>query len=174
MSNKKITGIIAIIIVSIISLIGTSVSFLMSTVKGDKTVSIQTGVLKIDYDEGNEIDLEEAFPMSDMRGQRTTPYTFTVRNTGDLKAYYTISFEEDENNTLDNNEVKYRLQGDNGYDSGVQIVGEQGSGTFPITEERSLKVGEEVNYTLHIWLREEAENHYEGLIYKNKLANINQ
>ena len=74
----------------------------------------------MDFTEGNAITMDNAMPMTDENGMNTTPYTFTITNSGDVDAYYTVSNEEELANTLDTNYLKMRLTGSDGYDSGIK------------------------------------------------------
>ena len=120
MTRKKYIIIsVVIILISIIVLIGSSYAILTMTIEGDKKISVTAGILKVDFTDGNYINLDNAAPVTDKQGLKTSPYTFTVTNTGNINAYYHVSLEEDSNNTLDNSYLKMRLTNDKGYDSGV-------------------------------------------------------
>ena len=116
MERKKYIIISIIVIsISIIALIGTSYALLTMNIEGEKEISLTAGILKVDFSEGNNINLENAAPMSDTQGLKTTPYTFTITNTGNIDAYYHILLEEDSNNTLSNRYIKMKMTGSNGY-----------------------------------------------------------
>ena len=92
MRNKRIVILIILILISIITLIGSSYALLTKSFKGDK-LSMQVGTLKVDFTEGNAINMANAAPMTDSDGLKSTPYTFTITNGGDINAYYTVSNE---------------------------------------------------------------------------------
>ena len=171
MERKKYIIISVIVIsISIIALIGTSYALLTMSIEGEKEISLTAGILKVDFSEGNNINLENAAPMSDNEGLKTTPYTFTITNTGNIDAYYHISLEEDSNNTLSNRYVKMKMTGSNGYDSGIIKVNNYGEGTFEIRGEDVLEPEDSVTYTLYMWLDEEADNSAQGKIYQSKIV----
>ena len=156
------------VLISIATLAGTTYAVFTKTVTGDEKLTIQTGTLEITFGEGNEINLSNTAPMSDERGQKTTPYTFSVKNTGTITAYYTVYIEEDSGNTLDNQYVKYRLISDDGFDTGiVNLAGS--SGDYVIRTEEALAVDKTVNYTLYMWLDEATPNEMQGTIYKSRV-----
>ena len=127
MTKKKYIVIsVVIILISVIALLGASYALLTMTVEGDKKISLTAGILKVDFSEGDNISIENSAPMSDKEGLQTTPYTFTVTNTGNINAYYHVSLEEDSNNTLSNSYLKMKITGNNGYDSGVIRVSDYG------------------------------------------------
>ena len=115
--RKYIILSVIVILISIIALIGTSYAILTMTIEGDKSISLTAGILKVEFSEGDNINLENASPISDNQGLKQTPYTFTITNKGNMNAYYHVLIEEDSNNTLSNSYLKMRLVSNNGYDS---------------------------------------------------------
>ena len=85
--KKYIIISVSIVLVSIIALIGTTYALLTMTIEGDKEITLTAGILKVDFTEGDNINLDNTAPMTDAKGQKTTPYTFTVTNTGNINAY---------------------------------------------------------------------------------------
>ena len=168
--KKYVILVVVTILVSIIALIGATYALLTMTIQGDKKVSLTAGILKVDFSEGNNINLTNAAPVSDAQGQKTTPYTFTITNTGNINAYYHVSLEEDVNNTLSNSYLKMRLTNNQGYDSGVVKVNSYGTGTFNIKSEETLEPSDTVTYTLWMWLDETADNSAQGKEYKSKIV----
>ena len=171
MTKKKYVIIsVVIILISIIALVGTSYALLTMTIEGDKEISLTAGILKVDFTDGNYINLCNTAPMTDKQGQKQTPYTFTITNTGNINAYYHISLEEESNNTLDNSYLKMKLTGSNGYDSGVIRVSNYGKGTFEIRGEEVIEPEDTVTYRLWMWLDNEADNSAQGKIYQSKIV----
>ena len=171
MSKKKYIIIsVVVILISVLALVGASYALLTMTIEGDKEMTLRAGILKVDFSEGDNINLINASPMSDKEGLKTTPYTFTVTNTGNINAYYHVSLEEDSNNTLSNSYLKMKLTGSNGYDSGIIKVNNYGVGTFEIRGEDILEPSDKVTYTLYMWLDEKAGNEVQGTIYQSKIV----
>ena len=170
MKKKYIIAAVLIVLVSVIALIGTTYAFLTMTIEGDKTITLRAGVFKVDFTEGDSINLNNAAPVSDSKGQSQTPYTFTITNEGNLTAYYHVLMEEDSANTLANSYLKMRITGSNGYDSGVVKVSSYGTGTFEIISENELAVDGTVTYNLWMWLDENADNSAQGKNYKSKIV----
>ena len=168
--KKYIALVIVTVVISIIALVGASYALLTMTIQGDKKITLTAGILKVDFDEGDNINLNEIAPMTDNQGLKTTPYTFTITNTGNINAYYHVSLEEDVNNTLDNSYLKMRLTSNNGYDSGVVKVSSYGTGTFDITSEATLEPSDKVTYQLWMWLDYNADNSAQGKEYKSKIV----
>ena len=171
MTRKKYIIIsIVIILISIIVLIGSSYAILTMTIEGDKKISVTAGILKVDFTDGNYINLDNAAPVTDKQGLKTSPYTFTVTNTGNINAYYHVSLEEDSNNTLDNSYLKMRLTNDKGYDSGVIKVNNYGKGIFEIRGEEEIEPEDTVTYELRLWLDEDADNNAQCKLYQSKIV----
>ena len=108
-------------------------------------------------------------PMTDENGMNTTPYTFTITNSGTIDSYYTISNEEDINNTLDTTYLKYKLVSNDGYDSGIKRLKDIGTGTYRIVDERALLKSKSVTYKLYLWIASDADNNIQNKIYKSKI-----
>ena len=168
--KKYVILVVVTILVSIIALIGATYALLTMTIQGDKKVSLTAGILKVDFEDGNYINLENAAPMTDAQGQKLTPYTFTITNTGNINAYYHVSLEEEATNTLTNSYLKMRLTNDAGYDSGVVQVSSYGTGTFDIKSEETLEPEDKVTYQLWMWLDNNADNSAQGKEYKSKIV----
>ena len=168
--KKYIVLAIVTIVISVIALIGASYALLTMTIEGDKKITLTAGILKVDFEDGNYINLENAAPMTDAQGQKLTPYTFTITNTGNINAYYHVSLEEEATNTLTNSYLKMRLTNDAGYDSGVVQVSSYGTGTFDIKSEETLEPSDTVTYTLWMWLDNDADNSAQGKEYKSKIV----
>ncbi len=56
-------------LISIIALAGTTFAVFTASLTGTKKVSIQTGTLDIVFNEGNRINLTNAAPVTDAKGQ---------------------------------------------------------------------------------------------------------
>ena len=168
MKNKKIIILIILILISILTLIGSSYALLTKTFTSKK-LSVEVGTLKVDFTEGNAITMDNAMPMTDENGMNTTPYTFTITNSGTIDSYYTISNEEDTNNTLDTTYLKYKLVSNDGYDSGIKRLKDIGTGTYRIVDERSLVKNKSTTYKLYLWIASDAGNDIQNKIYKSKI-----
>ena len=131
---------------------------------------MQVGTLKVDFTEGNAINMNNTIPMSDTDGLATTPYTFTITNSGTIDAYYTVSNEEELANTLDTTYLKMKITSDDGYDSGIVTLKSLGSETYRIIDEKILKTNKSITYKLYLWISGDAGNDIQDKTYKSKIV----
>ncbi len=166
--KNKIIAIVILILITLIALTASSYALLTKSYKS-KALSVSVGTLKVDFKEGNVININNTKPMSDSDGMNTTPYTFTITNSGTIKSYYTISTEENTTNTLNTNYLNMRITGSDGYDSGVKKVSELGTGTFKIVDEKQLETSKSVTYKLYLWITNNAGNDIQNKTYQSKI-----
>ena len=167
--KKQIIVTALLIAVCLVTLIGSSYALFTKTLSSTKKISVQAGTLRVDFAEGDRINLSNVAPMSDSDGMNTTPYTFTITNSGSVAAYYTIRNEEDSSNTLNNKYIKYRLVSDS-YDSGIKTLDTMGSGYYILSSENTLAVGKSITYKLYLWLSSEADNDAQNKTYQSKIV----
>ena len=167
--KNKIILVIILILISLIALVGSSYALLTKSFKSKK-LSMEVGTLKIDFAEGNAINMSNAAPMTDSDGMKTTPYTFTITNGGDINAYYTVSNEEELANTLDTSYLRMKLTGSDGYDSGIKTVKELGTETYKLIDDTLLETGKSVTYELRMWISQDAGNDIQDKVYKSKIV----
>ncbi len=153
--RKKVYFILGLL--GVISLIGISYALWTVTLSQQSENKIATSCLNIEIlKESEEIVLENAFPITDEEGMKTTPYTFTIRNTCDTFIDYEVSLGMSNATTLnskyvavvlDYNEIKtldtYESTTIDGYKEGR------------ILQKGSLSGGDEVTYNLRLWLDED-------------------
>ena len=167
--KNKIILVIILIFISLIALVGSSYALLTKSFKSKK-LSMEVGTLKIDFAEGNAINMANAAPMTDNDGLKSTPYTFTITNGGDINAYYTVSNEEELANTLDTSYLRMKLTGSDGYDSGIKTVKELGTETYKLIDDTLLETGKSVTYELRMWISQDAGNDIQDKVYKSKIV----
>lgn len=105
--------------------------------------------------QNNNINLENAYPISNEKGKTLTPFTFIVKNTCDMFLSYTVSLESLKGSTLSskfinvmvNNEAVERLSN---YDSTDTI--NSGSVESRILAKGSLSKDDSDDYSLRLWI----------------------
>ena len=102
----------------------------------------------------NNISLDNAYPISNDKGKSLTPYTFTVTNTCDITAQYSVNLEVLNSSTLSSKFIDVMLEGNinllNSYDATDKV------NTSSI-ESRKLTTGilrfkESKNFSLRLWI----------------------
>ena len=103
----------------------------------------------------NSISLENAYPISNEKGKKLTPFSFTITNTCDIFASYTVNLESLKDTTLSskfinamiNNEEIKRLS-----DYETTDTVNTGSIESHTLAKGSLGSGDSEGYTLRIWI----------------------
>ena len=166
---KKEYAKIVLLAVFLLSIVGgVSYALFTNTLFGKENVEVTAGTLKIDFKDGNVINLNNASPISDTAGLKTTPYTFVVNNTGSLDAKYNVILEEKDNGveTLDRKYIKYSLKEGNGEWSHPALL----SNGLTLTANKLLSSGNEETFQLKIWLDESTPNEVQGRKYDAKIV----
>ena len=166
MKDKKnkviVTGLLILLVV--VTLIGSSYALWSVSVKSDKTQTLHSGTLELTLGEtaSSGITLNNAYPMTYEQGMATTAYTFTLKNTGNLDARYEIKvLDGDVSGTrLADKYVRYSLTKN----------GSETTGLLKRPLETSiLKAGATNTYTLHIWIDYDATTDIQGQEFNVKL-----
>ena len=105
--------------------------------------------------EKDSINLSTTYPITDNEGKKLTPYQFTITNTCDLFASYTINLEMLEGTTLNSKYIKTLINSE-----AITNLGSLETTTPTIsgaTESRvlfkgSLGAGDSVDYTFRLWM----------------------
>jgi len=92
MKEKKILYLISGITVCIF-VIGVSFAFWYLNLEQTKPNVVTSGCFSMEFTEGNAINLNDAYPISDEEGMKLTPYTFTIQNTCTTDSSYQINLE---------------------------------------------------------------------------------
>lgn len=150
------------------TIVGASYAVFTSINKGSE-MTVTAGNLETTFTEGQVINLTNAYPMEDAEGQTTTPYTFTVKNTGTLNAMYRVSLEEDVANTLPKNKIKYSLQKNGGAWSTPALLSTIITPTI-FEENQILNRDATVTYGLRLWVDNIAGNEVQGKLFKAKIV----
>ncbi len=105
--------------------------------------------------QNNNINLENAYPISNEKGKALTPFTFTIKNTCDMFLSYTVSLESLKGSTLAsrfinvmvNNEAVERLSN---YETADTV--NNGSVESRILAKGSLSKDDSEDYSLRLWI----------------------
>ena len=163
----KVSGLIGLFLI----VFGLSYALFTVTLNGTKKVKIKTGKLELQLLDSNnnpiyitdqnnttsyEINLDNQVPVSDEVGLDSTAFEFKLKNSGSVKASYTIYLDdvalESGEERIDDEYIRYSLT-KNGSEENPQALSsrELDKGTIEATNTTN-------EYTLKIWIAEDADN----------------
>ena len=155
MTKKNIIFLSVSLILIILLGIGVSYSMWNVSVSQDTNNTAYTECFDLSItNKENNINLDNAYPISNDKGKSLTPYTFTVTNTCDITTQYNINLEVLNNSTLASKFIDVMFEGNinllSSYDSTDKV------NTSSI-ESRKLTTGilkskESKDYSLRLWI----------------------
>lgn len=150
---------------------------------GESIVSV--GCFEFSYEEvaGSNINLTNAYPMSDAKGLALTPYQFTIKNTCTVNAAYDVTLNTLTSNTMQDDWIKFaigktlpttgvRLDTLSTKNQNVEEIKAEvpDLATSYVLESGELAPEEVVSYQLYLWMDEGAPNAAMGTTFE---ASIN-
>ena len=175
---KKNRLILAIITISLVGLIGVGMSYAywQFTAIQDKTNVGASKCFSIELaNQANEINLTNAYPITDAEGRKLTPYTFTLKNTCSMSAKYNLNMEMLSGTTLNSGYVAVLVNNKDirllsSYDAATTVI--DGS-----TESRTLDTGtlagnSSKDYSISLWIDEDVtlEDDILNKVFKSKVV----
>ena len=155
MTKKNIIFLSISLVLIILLGIGVSYSMWNVSVSQDTNNTAYTECFDLSItNKENNINLDNAYPISNDKGKGLTPYTFTVTNTCDITAQYNINLEVLNNSTLSSKFIDVMFEGNinllSSYDSTDKV------NTSSI-ESRKLTTGilksqKSKDYSLRLWI----------------------
>ena len=182
MNNKyKISLILLAVLLCSTLLFGYSYSLWSSTHTSATSNTLNVGCFSIDFTEsGSNINLTNAYPISDTKGLTKTPYTFTIKNTCTIAANASIAINPLKTSTLDSSYVKASYKEANDTSNTTKILNQFTQGTIASDDTTSassyilttayLKPNATKTYSVWMWLDENAGNDTQDKILS---ANVN-
>ena len=171
--NKKkiIIGIIVLAISLIgISLINSTYSLFYHEDTASNTDAYSTGLLSIiASSKGENISLSNALPMSDSEGEATTPYTFTIKNIGNLDYEFNVKLLStgDSSTTIDSRYIKVKV--DDGSPATLSSLT-----SSIIKSDVTLAAGESIDISIRVWLSSDTPNTQIGKVFNSKIVTDGQ
>ena len=171
--NKKkiIIGIIVLAISLIgISLINSTYSLFYHEDTASNTDAYSTGLLSIiASSKGENISLSNALPMSDSEGEATTPYTFTIKNIGNLDYEFNVKLLStgDSSTTIDSRYIKVKVD-----DGSLATLSSLTSSI--IKSDVTLAAGESIDISIRVWLSSDTPNTQIGKVFNSKIVTDGQ
>ena len=151
----------------VLSLTGVSMSLWNITYTQGDNNTIIAGCFSLVFEDENSITLSNTYPMSDVKGKKTSPYTFTLKNTCSLTAEYYITLDiVDSTTTMDLSKVMVSLEGSKKLNPTIiSTLRENADISDPtdirnsyIVRKDSLNPAEIKSYDLRLWVDEVAGN----------------
>ena len=173
--NRLILAIITITLVGLIG-IGMSYAYWRSTVIQDKTNVGASKCFSIELaNQANEINLTNAYPITDAEGRKLTPYTFTLKNTCSMAAKYNLNMEMLSGTTLNSGYVAVLVNNND-----IRLLSSYNAATTVIegsTESRTLDIGllegnSSKDYSISLWIDEDVtlEDDILNKVFKSKIV----
>ena len=163
---------LVILIVLIILIIALSYAAFRFTGLGQRENVVTLGTLELTLNEGNTINLEDTYPLTDSEGLALDGYSFTLENTGTAAVDYVIYLDNVEISSpdvkLDDKYLKYSFDKNSstGTAEYLESLGVDGS---RILDQGTLNRGEENSYVLRVWPTIEVDGDFGGQVWKGKL-----
>ena len=168
--RSKIMLIIILVALIIIIIALSYAAFSFSRIGSENVITL--GTLELTLTEGNTINLEDTYPLTDSEGLALSGYDFTLENTGTAAVDYVIYLDnvaiDSPDVKLDDMYLKYSFDKNNtiGTAEYLETLGEDGS---RILDQGTLNSGEENSYVLRIWPTIEVDGDFGGQVWKGKL-----
>ena len=171
-NNKKSKIMLIIILVALIIIIIalSYAAFSFSRIGSENVITL--GTLELTLNEGNTINLEDTYPLTDSEGLALSGYDFTLENTGTAAVDYVIYLDnvaiESPDVKLDDMYLKYSFDKNDtvGTAEFLESLGEDGS---RILDQGTLNSSEENSYVLRVWPTIEVDGDFGGQVWKGKL-----
>ena len=162
MAKKKNNVLLIGLILILVLAIGLSYGYyLLSKVQENNNV-VGSKCFKLELaSEENNINLNNMYPISDEEGKSLTPYTFTLKNTCDMTASYTLSMEMLEGTTLNSKYVDVMVNNGeikllNSYDEANTVL--TGSTESRILDKGLLASNTTKDYSIRFWMDKNVED----------------
>ena len=168
--NKIAT--LVILLVLLIVIIALSYAAFRFFGEGQKPNVITLGKLELTLKEGNTINLDEVYPLSDSDGLALDGYSFTLENTGTADVDYVIYLDNVEVTSpdvkLDDMYLKYSLD-KNGIQGNADYLNNLGEDGSRILDRGTLGSDDKNSYILRVWPTTEIDGDFGGQVWKGKL-----
>ena len=168
--RNKIFLIILLVVLIIVIIALSYAAFNYSRVGSENVITL--GTLELTLNEGNTINLEDTYPLTDSEGLALSGYDFTLENTGTADVNYVIYLDNVEITSpdvkLDDKYLKYSL--DKGSVKGnADYLNNLGADGSRILDQGTITSGEENSYVLRVWPTAEIDGDFGGQVWKGKL-----
>ena len=163
-----------------LSIIGVSYAYWKFTYIEEKTNNATSGCFNIELtDQKDEINLTNAYPITDEQGLKLKPFSFTLKNTCSIFAHYYVNLEMLEGTTLNSKWVATKVNSD-----AITTLDKYKTTTTKMvgsTESRTIAEGylgsdDSVDYTVSFWMDEDATINDDVMnkVFKSKVVVVSE
>lgn len=195
--NRFTLYFIGILLILLLIIVGITFSYAFwnSTVTQKEQNTVESGCLSFSFNDKDvnnnvtNINLSNAYPISDDKGLSLVPYTFTITNTCNLTSAYNLYFHNLASSSIDSSYIKIALKNngvlidsypikvnnlniatlDTSFTSSI-------SGTIGTSKEDyilysfDLDPEETINFSLSLWIDEVAPNDIMGEVFESAIS----
>lgn len=164
MNKKKIMIIVSSIILVLAALFTTTYSLFYKEDVAANPSNYSTGLLQIEATSlSDTISLDSALPMTDEEGIETTPYVFSIKNTGNVDYKFDVKLLSTSSNTINSQYIKLKI------DNGKPVVLSSLTNSI-IKSNVVVKAKESINITLRVWLSKDTPNTEIGKTFNSQIV----
>ena len=176
MQKKSKISIFIIGLVIVLASMGLSYAYWKTTIMGDKGNNVTSGCFNIEMiNQKDEINLTNAYPITDAEGLKLKPYSFTLRNSCSIFAHYYVNLEMLEGTTLNSKFIATKINSDaittlDKYKTAATTM--TGSTEARTIAEGYLGAGDSIDYTVSFWMDEDVTINDDAMnkVFKSKIV----
>lgn len=180
MKKKNIFSLIIFCLIIILVSIGLSYAYWRFIYIADKANTATSGCFNIELtDQKDEINLTNAYPITDAEGLKLKPFSFTLKNTCSFFAHYYVNLEMLEGTTLNIKWVATKVNSDaittlDKYKTTATTM--TGSTESRTIAEGYLGADDTVDYTVSFWMDEDATINDDVMnkVFKSKVVVVSE
>ena len=161
MQKKKVNMIVLVVSV-ILMLIGLSYGYFFIRKNQENNNVAGSECFKLEFsNESEAINLSNMYPISDEEGKKQVPYSFTITNTCDMLAGYTVNMEMLEGTTLNSKYLDLMVNNEeikllSTYEATDTVIAN--STESRILTKGTLAYNDSVDYTVRFWMDKDVED----------------
>ena len=162
MAKKKNNFLLIGLILILVLAIGFSYGYYLLNKVQENNNIVGSKCFNLEFtNEKNAINLDNMYPISDEEGRKLTPYSFTITNTCDMLAGYTVNMEMLEGTTLNSKYLDVMVNNEQiklltNYESTNTVIA--GSTESRILAKGTLAYNDSVDYTVRFWMDKDVED----------------
>ena len=177
--KSKFSLIIICLVITLVS-IGLSYAYWRFTFISDNANKGTSGCFNIELaEEKDEINLTNAYPITDAEGLKLKPYSFTLRNSCSIFAHYYVNLEMLEGTTLNSKFIATKINSDaittlDSYKKATTTM--SGSTEARTIAEGYLGAGDSIDYTISFWMDEDVTINDDAMnkVFKSKIVTVSE